>query len=449
MYGNVLVVGFKKSGVSAARLMRSLGRSVYVYDKAGIGNIPEYVKGDRSGYSYSRLFEGIDLVVLSPSVDINSELVREAKARSIGVIGEIEAASLCFRGEIVAVTGTNGKTTVTSLVESIFKAAGKKCKALGNIGTPFSDFFGQDIDIAALEVSSFQAESMVSFRPRAALFLNFAPDHLDRHKTMESYFAAKLNIFQNQRRGDYIIVNADDAYLFEYFTAGRGVEIGISGSTPEVIFFSAEKKVKGAYIEDGKILFNIEKDRRPDYVCDVSEVRLKGRHNLQNALAAVAAAGVFGIGGDAVSRALKVFEPPRARIEFVANIDGVSFFNDSKGTNIHATAAAVESMSESTALILGGSDKGEDFHDLFKVLNGKVKAVFVTGQNAGKILAAAADYPSVPVTEYSSLTECVREAFLSRCDNVLLSPASASFDRYKNYVERGEHFIKIVNGLKA
>ncbi|MDR3293135.1 MAG: UDP-N-acetylmuramoyl-L-alanine--D-glutamate ligase [Clostridiales bacterium] len=452
---NVLIIGFKRSGISAAKLFHFLGDGVYVCDRSEIRDIPEWVKGDRNGLMYDELFEGIGLVVLSPSVDIKSEMVCEAQKRNIAVIGETEGAYRVFNGRVTAVTGTNGKTTTTSLIEAFYLKGGKKAAALGNIGIPFSEFIKKDIDEAVLEVSSFQLESTRDFKPHIALFLNFAPDHLDRHKDLEEYYSAKVKIFQNQTSEDFAVINADDEILFDRFKDGiTPYALGLSSDVserfqnrnlPRLYTFSAKRKTIGAYVEKEGIFFDDgAKTRR---VCSLSDGKLKGAHNLENVLAAITAACLSDIENTAVINALSEFQPAHARIEFVKKIEETSFFNDSKGTNIHASIAAAKAMTGSTALILGGSDKGEDFRVLFRALPDNIISVYVTGENASKIIEAAGEFPHVKICGLKTLKECVKKAYEERPKNVLLSPASASFDRYKNYEERGVVFEKLVEEL--
>ncbi|MDR3262695.1 MAG: UDP-N-acetylmuramoyl-L-alanine--D-glutamate ligase [Clostridiales bacterium] len=440
MSKNVLIIGFGRSGRSAAKLVNETGDNVYIYDEKAVADIPCFVRENRSGYETEKLFDGIDSVIISPSAAINSALVKQAESRGIAVVGETETAYAAFGGGVTAVTGTNGKTTVTMLIHGIFEKAGIRCAALGNIGTPFSEFFWLGIDEAVLEVSSFQLESIKTFRPHIAVFLNFAPDHLDRHADIKEYFAAKLNLFLNQTRNDFAVINADDPYLREKF--GNGMPQGYES---ELFYFSAERRVKGVYVKDGDIIF--DDGRTAKKICTVSDIPLKGRHNLENALAAICAAYLKNIGSDDIEAALKSFEPPRHRIEFVRRIGGTDFFDDSKGTNVHATVAAVKSMVGETVLILGGSDKGENFGDLFKDMPKSVKEIFVTGQNSHKILAAASGFEAIKISETATLEECVKQAYAAAPDNVLFSPASASFDRYRSYEERGKHFVRITEEL--
>ncbi|MDR2046416.1 MAG: hypothetical protein LBP79_00670 [Clostridiales bacterium] len=495
MSENILIVGFKRSGVAVAELMRRLGKNVYVYDRAGIAEPPEYAEEDRSGKKdFGAVLDGINTAVISPSVGLDSGIVSECKKRGVEVIGEIEAAFRAFQGNITAVTGTNGKTTTVMLIEDIYKRAGKKCAALGNIGKPFSEFFKSDTDEAVLEVSSFQLESVKKFRPHIAVFLNFAPDHLDRHKNAGEYFAAKMKIFENQTADDYAVINYDDGTLRGFFcgenNSGKKVEEHCAepvnlpcfcaektdvkrsekhGVEPanlpyistektdkkrsekcgvirsKSLYFSAEKRVRGAYAEDGEIFFDDGEKR--EKICRVSDLKISGRHNLENALAAVCAAKLNGVENEYIIAAFQNFKLAHNRIEFVREIGSTRFFNDSKGTNIHATAAAVRSMTGSTALILGGSDKGEDFADLFSALPDNISAVFVTGQNATAILSAAEKFPHIRTERIDSLKEGVDAAYAKRPENVLFSPASASFDRYRNYEERGQVFVGLVNEL--
>jgi UDP-N-acetylmuramoylalanine--D-glutamate ligase len=307
-----------------------------------------------------------------------------------------------------------------------------------------------------LEVSSFQLESIKRFKPDISVFLNFAPDHLDRHRSMEEYFEAKLRIFENQTQEDYAVINADDKRLEEYFLNagyiyhGGGIMTNDKNGkkakvNADVYFFSTIRRVKGVYADGEKIMFF--DGNKTVKICGLNEIKLCGRHNLENVLAAMCAAKLRGIDNDAIIKALDGFVPPHNRIELVREVFGMRFFNDSKGTNIHATLAAIESMDGDTVLILGGSDKGEDFCELFSALPEKIKEICVTGQNAKKITEAAREFLKIKIAEFDTLYDCVKKATKTGCKNVLFSPASASFDRYKNYEERGRDFVKIVGGL--
>ncbi|MDR1940579.1 MAG: UDP-N-acetylmuramoyl-L-alanine--D-glutamate ligase [Clostridiales bacterium] len=443
---NILIVGFKRSGISAARLMKESGCNVYIYDEKPVGGgFDDVVSGDRSGLCYKAVFDGIDTAVLSPSVDINCQFVGRCRAAGIEVIGEIECAYRAFKGvgPVTAVTGTNGKTTTTALINDIYQSAGLKSAALGNIGIPFSDFIKEDIERAVVEVSSFQLESIVEFRPDIAVFLNFAPDHLDRHKTEKEYFDAKLKIFENQTERDFAVINADDEYLSDYFIKRKNAD----GLKAGVLYFSTRGRVRGAYADGGAIVFDDGKTAACE-VCKVLDVPLIGRHNVENALAAVSAAYAAGIPDGAIRAALRSFKPAKNRIEFVKKVGETAFYNDSKGTNIHAAIAAARSMTGSFSLILGGSDKGEDFGRLFAALPENVCEIFVTGANAKKITAAAkAGGYADRAFECATLEECIKKALKKSPQNILLSPASASFDRYKNYEERGADFVRIVNSI--
>jgi UDP-N-acetylmuramoylalanine--D-glutamate ligase len=375
---------------------------------------------------------------------VDAPLLQQARALGEVVIGEIELAAQFLPGPIVAITGSNGKTTTTTLTGEILTAGGLPTLVGGNIGTPAISLAEQATRemVIVLEVSSFQLETIQTFRPKIAVVLNVTPDHLDRHKTFEAYVDAKARMFENQRGDDFAVLNEDDETCVEM--AAR--------TEAQVFWFSRLKEVKqGAWVSDGKILFRDgagEKSQRE--IMQVSEIPLKGAHNLENVLAAVCAGALMGCAPEKIRQAVREFKAVEHRLEFVATIGGVDYYNDSKATNVDATIKALESFPANIHLILGGKDKGSDYSVLNDLLRQRVKRVYTIGAAAEKIesqIGAA----KVEIVRAVTLENAVRKANAVAVagDVVLLAPACASFDQFKSYEHRGRVFKEIVSGLSA
>ena len=353
------------------------------------------------------------------------------------VVGEIELAAQFLPGPIVAITGSNGKTTTTTLTGEILAAGGLLTLVGGNIGTPAISLAGRaTLDtVIVLEVSSFQLETVQTFRPRIAVVLNVTPDHLDRHKTIEMYVDAKARIFENQKGDDFAVLNADDPTCVTMAARTRA----------QVFWFSRQNEVKlGAWVRDGNILFRNGRGQRE--IMQVSEIPLKGAHNLENVLAAVCAGALMDCSPETIRQAVREFKAVEHRLEFVATIRGVGYYNDSKATNVDATIKALESFPANIHLILGGKDKGSDYSVLNELLRQRVKRVYTIGAAAGKI---ESQIKGVEVVQAETLENALRKAnaVAKAGDVVLLAPACASFDQFKNYEQRGRVFKEIVRGL--
>ena len=353
------------------------------------------------------------------------------------VIGEIELAARFLTGSIVAITGSNGKTTTTTLTGEILAKSGMSNLVGGNIGTPAISLADRATPETAivLEVSSFQLETVETFRPKVAVVLNVTPDHLDRHRTFDAYAAAKARIFENQQAEDFAVLNADDAACVAMAAKTRA----------QVFWFSRQKEVQpGAWVRDGNIVFRRGAEQRE--VMQVSEVPLKGAHNLENVMAAVSAAALMGCPQEKIRQAVIEFKAVEHRLEFVATVNGVDYYNDSKATNVDATIKALESFSANIHLILGGKDKGSDYSVLNDLLRQRVKRVYTIGAAATKI---ESQIKNVDVTRAETLENAVQKAHANAQpgDVVLLAPACASFDQFKNYEQRGEAFKEIVRGF--
>ncbi len=445
----VLVVGLGKSGVASALFLKAHGARVTVSDtKSGDelrNEIPVLLDHGitvETGGHGERTFRGQDLIVVSPGVPVDAPLLVQARSLGEVVIGEIELAAQFLPGPIVAITGSNGKTTTTSLTGEILTAGGLPTLVGGNIGTPaisLAERATRD-DVVVLEVSSFQLETIQTFRPKIAVVLNVTPDHLDRHRTLEVYVDAKARIFENQRRDDFAVLNQDDPTCEGMAARTRA----------QVFWFSRQKEVQqGAWVREGSILFRDgtrEHKTSQREIMLVSEIPLKGAHNLENVLAAVCGGALMGCAPEKIREAVRDFKAVEHRLEFVATVRGVDYYNDSKATNVDATIKALESFPANIHLILGGKDKGSDYSVLNDLLRQRVKRVYTIGAAAAKI---ESQIKNVEVVHAETLENALRKAnaVAKPGDVVLLAPACASFDQFKNYEQRGQVFKEIVRGL--
>lgn len=440
-----LVVGISKSGIGATRLLLSRGAKCYIYDD----NETEVVKRARAelaeegaiSVSVDELGEAIetcDVVVLSPGVAIDHEIPVKAKRGGKRIIGELELASLFCSAPIVAVTGTNGKTTTCSMIDCILKGAGIESLLCGNIGTPLSSVLDKitDNSVVVAEVSSFQLETVSKFTPHIAVITNITPDHLSRHYNMENYIYVKSRILQCQRESEYAVLSYDDPTVRKLAEKTKA----------KVVYFSMKEEVDGAYYLDGKIFF------RGKYVMDASAVQLSGKHNVENVLAAVCVAELLGVSAESVSESLKEFKGVKHRIQFIDSVDGAEYYNDSKATNPDAAIKAIDSMKKPTVLILGGKDKGLNFDSLFdKIKKSCVYHAVLTGESRFSLLKSAMEsgYESVSMAEDFETAVKLAKMIARPGDAVLFSPACSSFDRFSDFEERGDKFIEIVEKFNA
>lgn len=449
MTPKALVVGMARSGIAAAAMLRRLGYEVTVNDTKPLEALQEALKPlAGSGVQYAlgcpadEWVEGQTLIVVSPGVPLSLPFVQMARERKIPVIAEAELGYRYTRCPIAAITGTNGKTTTTALMGAIFRRAGYTTHVTGNIGLPISQVAldTQPGDRMAFEASSFMLEAIDAFRPKVSAILNITEDHLNRHGTMENYINAKARIFENQREDDAVVLNYDDPLTRAL--ADR--------AACRVLFFSSRERVPaGACVLEGKICFIPEPGAEPVVMGRPEEVRLPGRHNLENALAATAMAMAMGISPAIIRYTLAAFEGVEHRIEFVRQIKGVRYINDSKGTNVDSTLAAVRAMEKPTVLIAGGSDKGADFAPLIRGLSDMIVGMVVMGETGPKIAQAAAEAGWGPVVKAATMADAIRKAarMAPSGGNVLLSPACASFDMFKNFEHRGEVFKSLVEAM--
>jgi UDP-N-acetylmuramoylalanine--D-glutamate ligase len=442
----VLVVGLGKSGVASALFLKAHGARVTVSDtKSGdelrneIPMLLDHGITVETGGHGERTFRGQDLIVVSPGVPVDAPPLVQARALGSAVIGEVELAAQFLPGPIVAITGSNGKTTTTTLTGEIIAAGGFPTLVGGNIGTPAISLAerAKPESVIVLEVSSFQLETIQTFRPKVAVVLNVTPDHLDRHGTFEAYVEAKARIFENQHSSDFSVLNADDPACAAMAARTKA----------RVFWFSRQREVQqGTWVRDGKILFRDGPQQHE--VMLVSEIPLKGAHNLENVLAAVCAGALMGCARERIRQAVREFKAVEHRLEYVATIRGVDYYNDSKATNVDATIKALESFPANVHLILGGKDKGSDYTVLNDLLRQRVKRVYTIGAAAAKI---ESQIKAGEVVHAETLENALRKANAAAQagDVVLLAPACASFDQFKNYEQRGQVFKEIVQALAA
>ena len=443
-----LVVGIAKSGIAVAKFLLQKGTRVVLTDQKSLAELADTLSELPTGSveviagEYPLVNAGdFDLLVVSPGVPLGMPLIQRAFLLGIPVLSELELAYRFAGSPIVAITGTNGKTTTTTLLGEIFKHSGKRVCVGGNIGLPLAlevEKYGPE-DIIVAEVSSFQLECIDQFRPRVSLILNFSPDHLDRHGNMENYMAAKARIYENQQATDFAVLNYDDPEVALLGTKTRA----------KVIFFSRRHKLEeGIFVEDGQITvtFNGTRER----VCSVSDVFIKGAHNLENALAAIGAACAMGVPVGVSAKVLREFRGVAHRLELVAEINGVKFINDSKGTNPDASIKALEAYDEPILLLAGGRNKGSDFTKFAHKIKENVRSLIILGECRNEIRKAVEKIGFNDIYEAQSFDDAVRTAAdqAKPGEIVLLSPACASMDMFKNFEERGERFKQVVASLR-
>ncbi len=457
----VVVVGLGVTGVAVARFLKKRGAKVIVTDRASEEKLEPRVRSlhemgvtTELGGHRAETFDKADLVVMSPGVDHAIEPVRRANDQGIPVIGEIELASRFITEPIVAVTGTNGKTTTTEILGAMLQQSGFRVFVGGNIGNPLIEYAdrGPKAEFIVAEISSFQLDTIDSFRPAIGVLLNITVDHLDRYPDFKSYAASKIRMFENQKPDDIAVFNGSDPLVRSLTGSlvGRRLYYGALNAGEE-----------GAWVEDKRIGFRFNQSAAADenlrisdltahngLELDVSGLKLIGRHNLENAAAAALAALAAGAAPEAIQQTLNRYQGAAHRLERVETIHGVDFFNDSKATNVDAVIRAVESFTRPVVLIMGGLDKGGDFQKLRKVLARNTKRLIVLGQAAELIESILGD--TVPTVSATSMTDAVKKAYrvVSPANVVLLSPGCASFDMYDNYAQRGLDFKKAVQNLK-
>lgn len=445
----VLVCGMARSGVSAAQCLYELGARVTISDSKAEEKLAEALQ-PLEGMDIRRCLgdqaqpadlESYDLAVTSPGIPMQAPILRAVQAAGVPLIGELELGAQVSRAPLYAVTGTNGKTTTTTLIGEIFRNLGKTTYVVGNIGYPFTACAlrcGEE-DVAVAEVSSFQLETISTFHPHIAVMCNITEDHLNRHGTMEEYIRVKERIFENMGQGDYAVLNLDDPIV-------RGMAERIPCAPA---FFSRRQEVEtGAYLEGEEVVFSLNGHKKR--VLRADEIRIPGEHNLENALAATALAMLAGVPAPVVRHTLKTFPGVEHRIETVRTVEGVTYINDSKGTNVDASIRAVRAMKVPTVLLAGGYDKHTDFLPLAReILASKIHTVVVLGDTAEQIERAlrAVGFESILHAKTFEEAVLLARSCAKEGENVLLSPACASFDMFQDYEERGRVFKEIVSRL--
>jgi UDP-N-acetylmuramoylalanine--D-glutamate ligase len=435
-----LVVGMKKSGTASAELLASEGALVRATDLKPLDELPEARElMARLGIPFERqspaVFDNCDLIVVSPDVPADLAPLEDARRRGIPVIGEVELAAPFLRGRTIGITGSNGKTTTTSLIGHILSHAGLPAQVGGNIGTPVTAMIGTSREDGwnVLELSSFQLETIREFRAHIGLALNVTQNHLDRHHTFANYAAAKGRLFETMRAGDFAVLNAEDP-----------VCVGYAGHTAAAVeWFSGRRAVApGASLAGDEL----QLDGKP--LMRAGEIPIRGHHNVENVLAASIAAARAGVEPATIARAVRTFKAVEHRLEFVRKLSGIDFYNDSKATSVDATLKALEAFPGGLWVILGGKDKGLDYSVLRQPLAAKARAVLLIGAAAHKIAEYLAR--AVPLVDSKTLDAAVTYAYrhASPGDTVLLAPACASFDQFRSFEHRGEVFKQIVEGLE-
>ena len=444
----VTVVGAGISGIAAVDLLTGAGAIVTLYD----GNqdlsenevraklCPAFCGSFVFGEFSEELKKNTEILVMSPGVPVDLPFVEELKSAGVPVIGEIELAYLFSKGKIVAVTGTNGKTTTTALTGEIMRTYYENVLVVGNIGTPYTSLVKttDDAAVTVAEISSFQLETVESFRPDVSMILNITPDHLNRHHTMDNYIAAKEAIAANQTAQDVCILNYEDEVLRAF---GEQVK-------SRVLYFSSVRNLEeGLYVEDDIIFYAHE--GIAEYIIKVDELNIIGKHNHENAMAAIGAGIMMGVPLDLIQKALREFKAVEHRVEYVAMKRGVKYYNDSKGTNPDAAIQAIRAMKGNTLLIGGGYDKGNEYDEWIEAFEGKVGYFVLIGQTKEKIAEAAKRLGVENVVLCDTFLEAMEfcTAHANPGDTVLLSPACASWGMFKNYEERGHIFKDYVRGL--
>ncbi|MCR5291914.1 MAG: UDP-N-acetylmuramoyl-L-alanine--D-glutamate ligase [Eubacterium sp.] len=449
MFKNVCIAGAGKSGKAAAALLIRNGAGVTIFDQNKEldteavrkdiegGEKVEFMLGDMD----DEFIKGLSLFVISPGIPCDADFVNKVRGNNIPIWGEIELAYYFSKGTIAAITGTNGKTTTTTLVGEIFKAYKNDSIVVGNIGIPFTEYADRCSEgmLVAAEISSFQLETVHTFRPHVSAILNLTPDHLNRHYTFDNYARVKFDISMNQTEDDYAVLNYDDPEV-------RARENLIKSA--KIIYFSRKEELQeGVFVKDGKVVVH-EKGNDLE-VLSLKDVKILGDHNVENVLAAVAITHYMGIPADIIEKVITAFQGVEHRIEYVRTLNGVKYYNDSKGTNPDAAIKGIKAMPGPTYLIGGGYDKKSEFDEWIEAFDGKVKALVLLGATKDKIAETAIRLGFNDIVMVADLKEAVAYCaeHAKDGDNVLLSPACASWDMFKSYEQRGELFKEYVNEL--
>lgn len=444
----VLVAGSGISGIGAVKLLGQLGADIILYDENDTLKKEEIQKKIPSnlpvkiliGKLTEEIIENLELLIISPGIPLESSFVKKIKEKGITIWGELELAYRYSKGKVIGITGTNGKTTTTSLTGDILKAYYKSVFVVGNIGVPYTSVAleTEEESVTVAEISSFQLETIEEFKPNVSAILNITPDHLNRHKTMENYSQIKKNITKNQDLKDICVLNYDDKLLREF---AETLQVN-------VVFFSLKEKLeKGLYLEDGAIFYQTDLEKVEICLCE--NLKILGSHNIENVMAAAAIAYSLGVPSKIIREEIEKFQGVEHRIEYVREKDHVYYYNDSKGTNPDASIKAIEAMVRPTILIAGGYNKESVYDDYIKAFNGKVRYLILLGETKDLIAQSARDFGFTSIVMVGNLKEAVLEAskLANTEDAVLLSPACASWDMFENYEERGNLFKQYVNEL--
>ncbi|TYP75855.1 UDP-N-acetylmuramoyl-L-alanine--D-glutamate ligase [Aquimarina intermedia] len=441
----LVVLGAGESGVGTALLGKKQGFEVFVSDRGEIrGESKEVlrrfdIEWEEKQHTEAHILSA-DIIMKSPGIPDSAPLVVQLKKKNIPVISEIEFAYPFTEAMLIGITGSNGKTTTTALIHHVLKGAGLKSKAAGNIGKSFAEeVINDEASHYVLELSSFQLDGIVNFNPHIAILTNITPDHLDRYDNdFNKYIASKFGIVKNQTPSDYFIYDADDEVINEY--------IKKHPVQSKLLPFSLKNRIEeGAYLENENIIITVNNNK---FIMPTADLALKGNHNVKNAMAAATVAQLLRIRKNTIRECLENFHGVEHRLESVLKINNVQYINDSKATNVNATFYALDAMKSSTIWIVGGVDKGNDYSELYALINEKVKAIICLGVDNSKIINAFGNCVD-NIVETQSMKEAVQYAYkmAERNDNVLLSPACASFDLFKNYEDRGRQFKEAVREL--
>lgn len=435
----VLVVGLGMSGVASIKALNELGATIYAYDaqsKEKLNKTLEELKDIDVTYYFDSLdfdTNNIDFVIKSPGIKFETPIMQKLTDSNIEIIGDLEAGFLVTDNKFVAITGTNGKTTTTTLIGEIINNSNKSCKVTGNIGSGafYDSYISKKDEILVVEASSFQLESTFTFKPFISIITNLTPDHLDWHKTEDNYYRAKFKIAINQDKNDYCILNYEDNMIKNY----------IDLLSTNILYFSSERILEnGIYVENNQIVYNYNNEK--SIIMNVDDIFIVGKHNLENTLAACAAAKLLGIDNNTIKKTVQSFRGVEHRLEYVETYNGVKFYNDSKGTNPDASIKAVKGVKAPIVLIAGGYDKNSDYDEFIKAFDNKVKALILLGQTKEAIKDCALKYGFKNIYMVENMDEAVNLAFKlsDKGDTVLLSPACASWGMYPNYEVRGKDF---------
>ena len=441
----ISIIGAVRSGIGAAKLIKKINGIPFVSDASDNEKIKKSVEILQShnikyeiGGHTSQVYN-CDLMVVSPGVPLNSEIIKTARGKNIKIISELELASSVCKGNIIAITGTNGKTTTTSLCGHVFNACGAKTYTAGNIGLAFSEIALEvkENEYAAVEVSSFQLDLIDKFKPKVAAILNITPDHLNRYENnYQNYITSKLRLYENQDSDDFLIINRDNDVLVKSITKHKGTDF---------YFSLSEQNQNGCYILSEEIIF--VKNEREEFRCSLSDINLRGEHNYANAMAVIIAAKLLGFENDKIIEGLRTFKGVEHRLEFVREIEGVKYINDSKATNVDSVWYALRSFDQPIYLILGGQDKGNDYNQIKDLVLNKVKKIYAIGSSADIVFNFFRHDVKVEIKQTLEDVISAVNSEARKNDIVLLSPACASFDMFNDYEHRGKVFKEAVNKL--